>query len=118
MSNEAGDIKSASPAKNGSSGVTASPVSNKGKGKVAQADESMDEEEEEEEDDDEEEEEDDDDDDMEEDEDGEPEVDPSAIISSGRRTRGIKVDYSSPAALAKAGLKPEDEDEDEDEEMK
>ena len=42
------------------------------------------------------------------------EIDPSAIRS--RRTRGVRVDYTSAEALAKAGLKPGD-DEDEDEEM-
>ena len=48
-----------------------------------------------------------------------PEIDPSAIISSGRRTRGVKVDYTSAEALKKAGLKPEGEDDDdEEEEMK
>ncbi|KAF8844700.1 hypothetical protein BDN67DRAFT_962647, partial [Paxillus ammoniavirescens] len=54
----------------------------------------------------------------EEEEELDPEIDPSAIISSGRRTRGKKVDYTSAEALAKAGLKPEGEDDDdEDEEM-
>ena len=38
-------------------------------------------------------------------------IDPSVIITSSRRTRGIRVDYTSAEALAKAGLKPEDEDE-------
>ena len=38
------------------------------------------------------------------------EIDPTAIRS--RRTRGVKVDYTSAEALAKAGLKPgEDDDE-------
>ncbi|KAF8441516.1 hypothetical protein L210DRAFT_3537398 [Boletus edulis BED1] len=46
------------------------------------------------------------------------EIDPSAIISGGRRTRGVKVDYTSKEALEKAGLKPEDSDDDEDEDMK
>ena len=37
------------------------------------------------------------------------EIDPSAIINTGgRRTRGVRVDYTSAEALAKAGLKPED----------
>jgi Histone chaperone domain CHZ len=46
------------------------------------------------------------------------EIDPSAIIG-GRRTRGLKVDYSSKEAIAKAGLQDEKEDEeDEDVEMK
>lgn len=39
------------------------------------------------------------------------EIDPSAIL--GRRTRGNRVDYTSEAALKKAGLK-DDEDMDED----
>ena len=37
------------------------------------------------------------------------EIDPSAIRS--RRTRGVKVDYTSAEALAKAGLKPGDDEE-------
>jgi hypothetical protein len=38
------------------------------------------------------------------------EIDPSAIV--GRRTRGVRVDYTSADALAKAGLtKGEEEDE-------
>lgn len=41
-------------------------------------------------------------------------IDPSAILPA-RRTRGVRVDYTSAAALAKAGLKPEGADEDEDE---
>ena len=40
------------------------------------------------------------------------EIDPTAIKS--RRTRGKRVDYTSPEALAKAGLKPEAEEEDEE----
>jgi hypothetical protein len=44
-------------------------------------------------------------------------IDPSQIV--GRRTRGVKVDYSSAEAYEKAGIKPEeDEDEDDDTEMK
>lgn len=79
---------------------------NKGKGKVAPADESMEEDEDEEEEEEEEEEED----DIEEDDDLH-EIDPSAILAPGtRRTRGVKVDYSSEEALRKAGLKPEAED--------
>jgi hypothetical protein len=42
------------------------------------------------------------------DEEDEEKIDPSAIISGGRRTRGVRVDYSSAEAMAKAGLKPED----------
>ncbi|KAI5123901.1 hypothetical protein M0805_005717 [Coniferiporia weirii] len=67
---------------------------------------------------DEEEDDDDDDDDEEEEEDDEEdddeefeEIDPSVIRS--RRTRGVKVDYTSPEALAKAGLKAGDDDDDE-----
>lgn len=44
------------------------------------------------------------------------EIDPSVIIGGTRRTRGVRVDYTSPAALEKAGLKPEDADDDEGEE--
>ena len=37
------------------------------------------------------------------------EIDTTAIINTGgRRTRGVRVDYSSAEALAKAGLKPEE----------
>ena len=39
------------------------------------------------------------------------EIDPTAI--RGRRTRGVKVDYTSAEALAKAGLKADDADDDE-----
>ena len=48
------------------------------------------------------------------------EIDPAAILSTGRRTRGVKVDYTSKEALAKAGIDdPEkEEDSDEDVEMK
>jgi hypothetical protein len=56
-----------------------------------------------------------DDDGEEEEEEDLAEIDPSAIRS--RRTRGIRVDYTSPAALEKAGLTKE-ELEREDEEMK
>jgi Histone chaperone domain CHZ/Centromere protein B dimerisation domain len=43
------------------------------------------------------------------------EIDPGAILpSSGRRTRGVKIDYTSKEALEKAGLKPETGDEEED----
>ncbi len=41
------------------------------------------------------------------------EIDPSVIITSSRRTRGIRVDYTSAEALQKAGLKPEHVNEDE-----
>lgn len=37
------------------------------------------------------------------------EIDTTAIINTGgRRTRGVRVDYTSAEALAKAGLKPEE----------
>ncbi|KAI6033012.1 hypothetical protein F5J12DRAFT_798162 [Pisolithus orientalis] len=41
-------------------------------------------------------------------------IDPSEIRA--RRTRGIKVDYTSPEALAKAGLRPTDLEQDTDDE--
>jgi len=93
-----------------------SKAKGKGKSAVASPDVSMEDEEDEDEDEDE------DDDAMEEDEDeGDeeeeeeyPDIDPSQIL--GRRTRGVKVDYTSKEALEKAGLKPEG-DEDEDDEM-
>ena len=46
------------------------------------------------------------------------EIDPTHIM--GRRTRGVKVDYTSKEALEKAGLQgnEKDEDSDEDVEMK
>lgn len=45
------------------------------------------------------------------------ELDAGAIINTGgRRTRGVRVDYSSAEALAKAGLKPEDAAEDDENE--
>lgn len=43
------------------------------------------------------------------------EIDPRAVLPSGRRTRGIKVDYTSAEALRKADLKPEDDAEEEGE---
>ena len=47
------------------------------------------------------------------------EIDPSAIITQSRRTRGVRVDYTSEEALAKAGLQGhEDEESDDDVEMK
>ncbi|KAF9446229.1 hypothetical protein P691DRAFT_777021 [Macrolepiota fuliginosa MF-IS2] len=95
--------------------TTVTSPNNKGKGKAAATEEPMHVEEEEEEDDDD----DDDDDDAEEEEDDEveetfEEIDPSAIVPSGRRTRGVRVDYTSAEALAKAGLKAEDLEKDED----
>ncbi|PFH45709.1 hypothetical protein AMATHDRAFT_71189 [Amanita thiersii Skay4041] len=99
------------------SGATefASPK-DKGKSK-APVDVPMEEEEDDEEDD-EEEDEDEDEDEEEEAEETFEEIDPSAILSTGRRTRGIKVDYTSKEALEKAGLKGDEEDEDEDVSMK
>ena len=38
------------------------------------------------------------------------EIDPSAIV--GRRTRGVKIDYTSKEALAKAGLQGNEEEDD------
>ncbi|KAI8994003.1 hypothetical protein BD414DRAFT_481091 [Trametes punicea] len=103
------------PASATANGNRPEPVSpaDKGKGKEKFAqDDVMDEEEEDEEDEEEEEE----DEDMEE-EDDLSELDPSAIINTGgRRTRGVRVDYSSPEALAKAGLKPEEAAEDDENE--
>jgi len=90
--------------------ANASPVDKgKGKGKFVKEDVM-----EEDDDDEEEEEEEEEDDDMEE-EDDLGEIDPSAIITGSRRTRGVRVDYTSPDALAKAGLKPEALDDDEGE---
>lgn len=43
-------------------------------------------------------------------------IDPGAIV--GRRTRGVRVDYTSKEALAKAGLHGNEIDEEEDEEMR
>ncbi|KAJ7647025.1 hypothetical protein FB45DRAFT_892140 [Roridomyces roridus] len=104
--------------------ATDAPVSDasvdKGKNKVAQDDAMDEDEEEEEEEDDEEEEEEgeEDDDEEEEEEDSLAEIDVGAIRS--RRTRGIKVDYTSAEAHAKAGLKKEENDveDDDDEDMK
>jgi len=98
----------------GSTVIPTSPLtSNKGKGKgkdkVEEVEEDEDDEEEEDEDDDM------DDDEDEDEEDGFDEIDPGAILPTGRRTRGVKVDYTSSEALRKAGLKPGDELEDEGE---
>ncbi|KAF8588679.1 hypothetical protein K439DRAFT_579997 [Ramaria rubella] len=96
-------------------------VEDKGKGKIIKNDDAMDED-----DDDDEDEEEDDDDGEEEDDDemeGEEdlqEIDPAAILPQGRRTRGVKVDYTSAEALKKAGLengasaKADEDDEDSD----
>ncbi|CCL98697.1 uncharacterized protein FIBRA_00701 [Fibroporia radiculosa] len=91
-------------------GPTHAPV-DKGKAKFVKQVAMDDDDDEEEEDDDEEDE----DDDMEEARDELHEIDPSAIIGT-RRTRGVRVDYTSAAALEKAGLKPEAADDDEGEE--
>ncbi|EED81581.1 predicted protein [Postia placenta Mad-698-R] len=98
------------PATAHNAGANASPA-DKGKGKGKFIHEKVTDDSD---DDDEEEEEEEEDDDMEEDDLGE--IDPSAIITGTRRTRGVRVDYSSAAALAKAGLKPEDAEDDEGEE--
>ncbi|KAI0709548.1 hypothetical protein C8T65DRAFT_649073 [Cerioporus squamosus] len=96
---------------NGGQPAPISSPANKGKGKQV-PDAVMDDDED---DDDEEEEEEDEDEEMAEEDDLE-EIDPSAIITSSRRTRGVRVDYSSAEALAKAGLKPEDAAEDDENE--
>ena len=44
------------------------------------------------------------------------EIDPSAIVPQGRRTRGVRVDYTSKEALEKAGLQ-DDEGEESDEDV-
>jgi len=41
-------------------------------------------------------------------------IDPSAILKSGSRTRGVVVDYNSAEALEKAGFKPGEADDDDD----
>ncbi|KAG6877581.1 Histone H2A.Z-specific chaperone [Termitomyces sp. T159_Od127] len=82
----------------------------KGKGKAPAADESMEVEEDDEEDDDDE----DGEDDEEDAEETYEEIDPSAILSTGRRTRGVKVDYTSKEALERAGLADEKDDDDDD----
>ncbi|RDX42733.1 hypothetical protein OH76DRAFT_1410902 [Lentinus brumalis] len=97
---------------NASQPAPASSPANKGKGKQVR-DDVMDEDEDDDED--EEEEEEDEDEEMAEEDDFE-EIDPSAIITSSRRTRGVRVDYSSAEALAKAGLKPEEAAEDDENE--
>ncbi|KAG5651866.1 hypothetical protein H0H81_007113 [Sphagnurus paluster] len=99
-----------------SSGAAAETVASpsKGKGKAPAADQSMEEDEEdEEEEDDEEEEEEDEDDEADETFD---EIDPSVIIG-GRRTRGVKVDYTSKEALERAGLQDNEKDEEDDEDV-
>jgi len=90
---------------------SSTPPNTKGKGKVTKEEVN----EVEDEEDDEMDEDEDDDDDDDDDEDEFDEIDPQAVLPSGRRTRGVRVDYSSAEALRKAGLKPEDDGEDEEE---
>ncbi|EIW62649.1 uncharacterized protein TRAVEDRAFT_26300 [Trametes versicolor FP-101664 SS1] len=100
----------ASTTANGGQPESITSPSGKGKGKLVQ-EEVMDDDDDDEEEEDEEEE----DEDMEEDD--YSELDAGAIINTGgRRTRGVRVDYSSAEALAKAGLKPEDAAEDDENE--
>jgi len=98
-----------------SAGSTVTPTSvpavDKGKGKLEEREQEDDDDDEGEEDDEMEDDDDDDDDE----EDGFDEIDPAIILPPGRRTRGIKVDYTSNEALRKAGLKPEDDAEEEGE---
>ncbi|KAJ7346944.1 hypothetical protein DFH08DRAFT_1080881 [Mycena albidolilacea] len=105
---------------NGVAASDASQSPDKGKNKVGKEDTSMEEEDDDSEEEESEEEEDDDDEDEEEADDSKEKIDPSAIRS--RRTRGVKVDYTSPEALAKAGLTAQDiagdDDDDEDVAMK
>jgi len=91
----------------------------KDKGKGTRVEQEEEEEEDEDEDEDEEDEDEDDTDDeaADVDEDSLEEIDPRDVQIIGRRTRGVKVDYTSREALAKAGLKPEGENEDDDEDM-
>jgi len=87
----------------------------KGKGKAPSRVE-MDEDDDEDEDDEEDGGEDEDEDDEMDSEDDElAEIDPRAILpASGRRTRGVKVDYTSQEALEKAGLGQENAEDEED----
>ncbi|RPD57512.1 hypothetical protein L226DRAFT_532035 [Lentinus tigrinus ALCF2SS1-7] len=110
MSTDATTPSAAATANGNQLAPTSSPAG-KGKGKQVH-DDVMDEDEEEEEEDEEEEDE---DEEMAEEDDLE-EIDPSVIITSSRRTRGVRVDYSSAEALAKAGLKPEEAAEDDENE--
>ncbi|KIJ23290.1 hypothetical protein M422DRAFT_56885 [Sphaerobolus stellatus SS14] len=115
---DAGPVKNAAAAESADKpGQQSIPIEDKGKGK-SKAEDAMDEDEEEEED-----EDDDDEDEEEEDEEMEEddttEIDPSVILPPGRRTRGVKVDYTSAEALKKAGLdKAEDDEDDEEAEIK
>ncbi|KAI4294049.1 hypothetical protein K525DRAFT_281364 [Schizophyllum commune Loenen D] len=120
MSTEATDPKAvAASATVPGDASNASPAADKGKGKATEditMNDDEEEVEEEEEDDDEDDEDEDEDDDEEDEADESMEViDPTQIL--GRRTRGVKVDYTSKAALEKAGLKADDL-KDDDEEMK
>ncbi|EPT04591.1 hypothetical protein FOMPIDRAFT_1027843 [Fomitopsis schrenkii] len=108
MANEVTSAGSATGASANAPNAAASPAG-KGKGKFVQEDVADDD------DDDDEEEEEEDEEMEEEEEDDLEEIDPSVIIGS-RRTRGVRVDYTSAAALEKAGLKPEDADDEEGEE--
>ncbi|EKM54648.1 uncharacterized protein PHACADRAFT_258640 [Phanerochaete carnosa HHB-10118-sp] len=83
----------------------------KGKGKIVQDDSMIEDDEDDEEEDDEEDE--DEDEEMAEEE-SLDDIDPSVIRP--RRTRGVRVDYTSPEALAKAGIKPEELNEDAEQE--
>jgi len=47
-------------------------------------------------------------------EEGFEEIDPQAILPTGRRTRGVRVDYTSQEALDKAGLTGKELDDDDD----
>ncbi|CAA7260690.1 unnamed protein product [Cyclocybe aegerita] len=99
--------------KNTASATPGGIASSSGKGKAKAADVSIEDEEEEEE----EEEGDEDeamgsDDEAEDEEEEYEEIDPSAIV--GRRTRGVKVDYTSKEALEKAGLQGTEDDDEED----
>ncbi|KAF5383490.1 hypothetical protein D9757_006092 [Collybiopsis confluens] len=100
---------------NASTQADASPT-HKGKGKATKQDQSMEVEDDDDDDDDEEEDDEEEEDSDEETDDAMEEIDPTVI--KARRTRGIKVDYTSKEALEKAGLNPKDIEEDEEDEMK
>ncbi|KAJ3557863.1 hypothetical protein NM688_g1242 [Phlebia brevispora] len=103
MSTDETDPKNVSQAEV-TNGTAAAPSVDKGKGKLVQ-DHVMDEDDEDEDEDDEDDEAEDEDEEMAEEE-SLDDIDPSVI--QPRRTRGVRVDYTSPEALAKAGLKPSD----------
>ncbi|KAL9708664.1 Histone H2A.Z-specific chaperone CHZ1 [Leucoagaricus gongylophorus] len=92
--------------------TAASP--NKGKGKAPATDDPIDGDEEDDQDEDDEGDEDEEDEDEEESYD---DIDPSAILQEGGRTRGLRVDYTSLEAMEKAGLTPGDADDDEDDDI-